>query len=40
MDGKASRQLFGQSFRLEWPVIHEGRSWWRTAATWCVGSEG
>jgi len=41
-DGKvvASRQIDGQSFRLEWPVIHDGKIWLRTAPVWCVGSEG
>lgn len=41
-DGKiaATQQVFGQSFRLEWPVIHEGKVWLRTAPVWCVGSEG
>jgi len=40
-DGRivASRQVFGQSFRFEWPVIHQGRLWVRTAPVWCVGSE-
>ena len=41
-DGKilAAHQVYGQSFRLEWPVIHAGRLWVRTAPVWCVGSEG
>lgn len=36
----ATRQVFGQSFRLEWPVVHAGKVWLRTAPVWCVGSEG
>jgi len=42
MDGSitAVHQVFGQSFRLEWPVIHAGKLWLRTAPVWCVGSEG
>jgi outer membrane protein assembly factor BamB len=36
----ATHQVFGQSFRLEWPVIHAGKLWVRTAPVWCVGSEG
>jgi hypothetical protein len=41
-DGRvaATHQVFGQSFRLEWPVIHRGKLWIRTAPVWCVGSEG
>ena len=41
-DGKiaASHQVYGQSFRLEWPVVHNGKLWVRTAPVWCVGSEG
>jgi PQQ-like domain len=41
-DGKiaASQQVYGQSFRLEWPVVHNGKLWVRTAPVWCVGSEG
>jgi hypothetical protein len=41
-DGKvsAAHQVYGQSFRLEWPVLHAGKAWVRTAPTWCVGSEG
>ena len=41
-DGRitASHQVYGQSFRLEWPVIHDGKLWVRTAPVWCVGSEG
>lgn len=35
----ASHQVFGQSFRLEWPVIHDDKLWVRTAPVWCVGSE-
>ncbi|MCX8155953.1 MAG: PQQ-binding-like beta-propeller repeat protein [Verrucomicrobiae bacterium] len=35
----ATRQIYGQSFRLQWPVIHAGRLWVRTAPAWCVGSE-
>jgi hypothetical protein len=35
----ASRQIHGQSFRLQWPVIHAGKLWVRTAPVWCVGSE-
>ncbi len=40
-DGRitATRQVYGQSFRLQWPVIHAGRLWVRTAPVWCVGSE-
>lgn len=40
-DGRvtASRQVYGQSFRLQWPVIHQGKLWVRTAPVWCVGSE-
>jgi len=40
-DGRieARRQVFGQSFRLEWPVIYADRVWLRTAPVWCVGSE-
>jgi hypothetical protein len=40
-DGRtvAARQLFGQSFRLQWPVIHDHQLWIRTAPVWCVGSE-
>jgi hypothetical protein len=40
-DGKlaATRQIHGQSFRLQWPVIHAGKLWARTAPVWCVGSE-
>jgi PQQ-like domain len=42
MDGSltAVHQVYGQSFRLDWPVIHAGRLWVRTAPVWCVGSEG
>ena len=36
----ASHQVYGQSFRLEWPVLHNGKLWVRTAPVWCVGSEG
>jgi hypothetical protein len=36
----AVHQVYGQSFRLEWPVIHAGKLWVRTAPVWCVGSEG
>ena len=36
----AARQVYGQSFRLLWPVIHAGKLWVRTAPVWCVGSEG
>jgi len=36
----ARQQVMGQSFRLEWPVIHNGKIWVRTAPVWCVGSEG
>ena len=36
----AAHQVYGQSFRLEWPVIHAGKLWVRTAPVWCVGSEG
>jgi hypothetical protein len=41
-DGKiaAVHQVYGQSFRLGWPVVHADRLWVRTAPTWCVGSEG
>jgi hypothetical protein len=41
-DGRitAARQIFGQSFRLEWPVIHDRKLWVRTAPAWCAGSEG
>lgn len=41
-DGRvlATHQVFGQSFRLQWPVIHDGKLWLRTAPAWCVGSEG
>jgi len=35
----ATRQIHGQSFRLQWPVIHAGKLWVRTAPVWCVGSE-
>ena len=37
---EATHQVFGQSFRLLWPVAHKGRLWVRTAPVWCVGSEG
>lgn len=42
LDGSttAVHQVYGQSFRLEWPVIHAGHLWVRTAPVWCVGSEG
>jgi hypothetical protein len=42
VDGRitAAHQVYGQSFRLEWPVIHSGNLWVRTAPVWCVGSEG
>ena len=36
----AVHQVYGQSFRLEWPVLHAGKLWVRTAPVWCVGSEG
>jgi hypothetical protein len=36
----AVHQVYGQSFRLEWPVIHAEKLWVRTAPVWCVGSEG
>ena len=36
----AAHQVYGQSFRLEWPVISSGKLWVRTAPVWCVGSEG
>jgi hypothetical protein len=36
----ASHQVFGQSFRLQWPVAHNGKLWVRTSPVWCVGSEG
>ena len=36
----AAHQVFGQSFRLEWPMIHDNKLWVRTAPVWCVGSEG
>jgi hypothetical protein len=36
----AVHQVYGQSFRLEWPVIDAGNLWVRTAPVWCVGSEG
>ncbi len=41
-DGKimATHQVYGQSFRLQWPVIYNGKVWIRTAPAWCVGSEG
>lgn len=41
-DGRivATHQVRGQSFRLQWPVIHDGKLWVRTAPAWCVGSEG
>ena len=33
---EAAHQVYGQSFRLEWPVIYDGRLWVRTAPVWCV----
>src|SRR5512140_779407 len=36
----AVHRVYGQSFRLEWPVIHAGHLWVRTAPVWCVESEG
>jgi hypothetical protein len=42
VDGQiaAVHQVYGQSFRLNWPVIHRDKVWVRTAPAWCVGSEG
>ena len=37
---ESAHQVYGQSFRLEWPVIHDQKLWVRTAPVWCVGSEG
>jgi hypothetical protein len=32
----APQQVFGQRFRLEWPVIHGGKVWVRTATVWLL----
>lgn len=35
----AKHPLYGQSFRLLWPVIYNGKVWVSTVTTECVGSE-
>jgi hypothetical protein len=36
----ARHQVYGQSFRLQWPVVHQEKIWVRSSPVWCVGSEG